>query len=104
MTWLSGCRRCWGVDRSSRSRRADVLGSRQRATLLVVAPKASDSGADAALTGAAQWGDTDEVEALLRSGPRRISTAADDAAPPHGRSCTRCASTTHFSRPTDPDN
>jgi hypothetical protein len=56
----------------------DVLGARQRVTLLVVPPEASAPTAQAALMTAGHRGNTDHVEALLRS--VRITSQVLDSA------------------------
>src|SRR5690349_6885514 len=56
----------------------DVLGARQRVTLLVVPPEESAPAAHAALMAAGHRGNTDHVEALLRS-VRTTSAVLDSA-------------------------
>ena len=54
---------------SRRANTVDVLGARQRVTLLVVEPEASAQTAHAALMAAGHRGNTDDVDTLLRSVP-----------------------------------
>ena len=53
--------------RSQHPATVDVIGPRQRVTLLVVPPDAAPQDAHAALTAAGRRGNTDEVEVLLRA-------------------------------------
>ena len=52
-----------------RANTVDVLGARQRVTLLVVDPGAPGQNAHAALMAAGHRGNADDVDTLLRSGP-----------------------------------
>ena len=55
--------------RSQPAGTVDVISPRHRVTLLVVPPDAAPQDADAALAAAGRPGNTDEVEALLRTPP-----------------------------------
>ena len=55
--------------RTQRANTVQVLAARERVTLLVVDPEASDETAHAVLMAAGQRGNTDDIDSLLRSRP-----------------------------------
>jgi hypothetical protein len=71
-----------GGYRAQHADTVDVLAARQRVTLLVVPPETSVQAAHDALMTAGHRGNTDDVEALLKSGrlvPRIVGSAGADA-------------------------